>query len=106
MFSISRVTDTVASPTGTGWHCLMPTITVIVGPGVPTVLINYLPVAVAGDAVMPHLGAGCKPDISFILAVGTVTAGFRPVASLGDEAFGSDLPNFISRGSFNVLVGT
>ena len=106
MFAVSRVTDTVASPTGTGWKCLMPTTTVIVGPGIPTVLVNYLPIAVSGDAVMPHLGAFCKPDISFIIGSGlTVLAGYRPVASIGDEAFGSDLPNFIIRGSFNVLVG-
>jgi uncharacterized Zn-binding protein involved in type VI secretion len=106
MFAVSRVTDTVASPTGTGWKCLMPTTTVIVGPGTPTVLVNYLPIAGSGDAVMPHLGAFCHPDISFIIGTGfTVLAGYRPVATIGDEAFGSDLPNFIIRGSFNVLVG-
>lgn len=106
MFSVSRVSDTVASPTGTGWKCLMPTTTSIAGPGVPTILVNYLPIAVSGDAVTPHQGAFCHPDISFIIGSSvTVLAGFRPVASIGDEAFGSDLPNFIIRGSFNVLVG-
>jgi hypothetical protein len=107
MFAVSRITDTVASPTGTGWKCFMPTTTSIAGPGVPTVLVNYLPICVTGDAVVPHAGALCKPDISFVVgsAVTVLAGGFRSVASIGDEAFGTDLPNFIIRGSFNVLVG-
>jgi uncharacterized Zn-binding protein involved in type VI secretion len=104
MPSVSRIFDTVLSPDGQGYYCRVPVRTSIIT-GEATVLVNFLPVSCAGDAVAPHPAAPCYPDISFIVAISTVTAGFRPVASIGCETVGTAAPNIIVLGSPNVFVG-
>ena len=89
---VARVTDPTAHPG------------LITGPGVPTVLIGGLPVAVAGDmhaCAMPT-PPGSHPPTPFPKGSLTVLIGGRPVLRMGDMA-GCGAP--IIAGALNVLVG-
>lgn len=88
----ARITDLTAHP-GT-----------IAGPGVPTVLINGLPAAVAGDlhtcAFPPP--APPHPPTPFAIGSKTVFIGARPALRIGDLS-GCGAP--IISGSINVIIG-
>lgn len=74
----SRLTDMHVCPmvTGTVPHVGGP----IIGPGVPTVLIGYLPAAVVGDSCV------CVgPPDTIAKGSGTVMIGNKPAARLGDS---------------------
>ena len=77
---------------------------VVEGPGVPTVLVEGLPVAVALDVHVCGLAppAGPHPPSSFPVGSETVFAGGRPVLRMGDaSACGAT----ILLGAFTVEVG-
>lgn len=77
---------------------------VIVGPGVPTVLIGGMPAAVLGDqhaCSMPPV-AGPHPPTPIAKGSTTVLIGGRPAARLGDMS-GCGAP--IIAGCFTVLIG-
>lgn len=85
MFPAARVTDlTITGDT-------------IVGPGVSTVMIGYLPASVAGDVVS---GAACSGAI--VLGSTSVLAGGRPAARLTSQVTGM---NPISGAPVTTAVG-
>jgi uncharacterized Zn-binding protein involved in type VI secretion len=72
----------------------------ILGPGIPKVLINGSPVAVVGDAVAPH---GQYQHAAPVLIEGSakVFAGGKPVCRQGDAA---SCGHTIANGSSNVVA--
>ena len=77
---------------------------VVVGPGVPTVLIGGLPAAVAGDFHTCPVVSGVVAHAStpFLAGSGTVLMGGRPALRAGDFcACGAP----IAGGAANVLIG-
>jgi len=77
---------------------------VIVGPGVPTVLIGGMPAAVLGDqhaCSMPPV-AGPHPPTPIAKGSATVLIGGRPAARLGDMS-GCGAPIIV--GCFTVMIG-
>ena len=77
---------------------------VIVGPGVPTVLIAGQPAAVMGDnhACSFPPPAGPHPGTPIVKGSATVMIGKKPAARLGDMA-GCGAP--IVAGAFTVMIG-
>jgi uncharacterized Zn-binding protein involved in type VI secretion len=82
---------------------------VIVGPGVPTVLIGGQPAAVVGDnhtcpmftGTVPHVGGPILPPGSV-----TVLIGGKPAARVGDQALCNGPPDSIlPPGCPTVLIG-
>ena len=77
---------------------------VIVGPGVPTVLIGGMPAAVLGDqhaCSMPPVAGPHRPT-PIAKGSATVLIGGRPAARLGDMS-GCGAP--IIAGCFTVMIG-
>ena len=69
----------------------------VVSPGVPTVLIGFLPAAVIGDMCI------CVgPPDSIAKGSATVLIGNKPAARMGDQTAHGGA---IVTGAFNVLVG-
>jgi uncharacterized Zn-binding protein involved in type VI secretion len=101
MPSVARMSDAVMSPDGTGYKCRVPITTSLAAGNYANVTANFLPIAVNGSPVTPHLRAPCIPDISFVSCFRTVTIAGSPVATIGDSA--SD--NILVQGSPNVFVG-
>ncbi len=88
----ARVTDPTAHPG------------MIAGPGVPLVMIEGLPAAVAGDihaCAMPP-SAGPHPPTPFSMGSTTVSIGGRPALRLGDIS-GCGAP--IVSGAPTVIIG-
>ena len=78
--------------------------TVIAGPGAPTVLINGIPAARAGDMTAPHtIGTVpfCSTHTSPIISASTVFIGGSPAARVGDSVCAGT----ITSGSANVIIG-
>ena len=78
--------------------------TVIAGPGAPTVLINNLPAARAGDLTAPHtIGTPpfCSGHTSPIISSSTVFIGGSSAARVGDSVCAGT----ITSGSANVIIG-
>lgn len=69
----------------------------IIGPGVPTVLIGYLPAAVVGD-MLTCVG---PPDV-IVMGSTQVVIGGRPAARMGDTTAHGGA---IVIGCFQVLIG-
>lgn len=95
--------SSVASLTGTGWHCLNP-VTTSSGPGTQTtVFIEGFPPVVQGDTVAPHAAAGCGLDTSGLTKYSsTVFIGGKGVGRIGDQYTGD---NTITSGSSTVFIG-
>ena len=78
--------------------------TVIAGPGAPTVLINGIAAARAGDLTAPHtIGTVpfCSTHTSPIISASTVFIGGSPAARVGDSVCAGT----ITSGSANVMIG-
>ena len=92
----------VGSSVVTGHGC--DAATVIAGPGAPTVLINGIPAARAGDMTAPHtIGTVpfCSTHTSPIISASTVFIGGSPAARVGDSVCAGT----ITSGSANVMIG-
>jgi uncharacterized Zn-binding protein involved in type VI secretion len=95
-------TDTVASLTGAGQHCLFPT-GAATGACSSTVFVNGMGAVRQGDAVAPHRAAGCGLDGSTLTTFsGTVRIEALGAGRLGDQ-YTSD--NTITSGSASVFIG-
>ena len=73
----------------------------ILGPGVPSVLVNSLPISVLGDAVAGH---GENQHAASSMLIGgprSVLAGGKPVVKQGDPS----TCGHTTTGSGNVLIG-
>lgn len=94
MFPAARVGDTTASGDA------------IVGPGVPTVLIENMPASVIGDQVS---GAACVGAIT--MGSTTVLIGGRPAARMtslvagANPATGVPVSTTVIKGAIKVLIG-
>ena len=94
----ARIGDAIA----TGHGC--DAVTTIAGPGAPTVLINNIPAARAGDLTVPHtIGTPpfCSTHTSPIISTGTVLINNNPAARVGDSVCAGT----ITSGSANVIIG-
>ena len=91
----ARLTDMHTCPmvTGTVPHVGGP----IVSPGVPTVLVAYLPAAVVSD-----LCVCCGPPDTIVKGSATVMIGGRPAARLGDTTAHGGV---IVAGAPTVMIG-
>jgi len=92
----------VGSSVVTGHGC--DAVTVIAGPGAPTVLINGIPAVTAGDLTAPHtIGSVpfCSTHTSPIISASTVLIGGQPAARVGDSVCAGT----ITTGSANVIIG-
>ena len=92
----------VGSAVVTGHGC--DAVTVIAGPGAPTVLINGIPAARAGDLTAPHtIGTPpfCSAHTSPIISASTVLISGQPAARVGDSVCAGT----ITSGSANVIIG-
>ena len=92
----------VGSSVVTGHGC--DAATVIAGPGAPTVLINGIPAARAGDMTVPHtIGTPpfCSTHTSPIISASTVLINGSPAARVGDSVCAGT----ITSGSANVIIG-
>ena len=82
---------------------------VIVGPGVPNVLIGGMPASVVGDmhtcplvtGIVPHVGGPVLPANAAL----TVLIGGRPAARVGTMAVCVGPPDMIAQGCPTVLLG-
>ena len=98
MPAAARVGDAIA----TGHGC--DAVTVIAGPGAPTVLINNIPAARAGDMTAPHtIGTVpfCSTHASPIISSSTVFIGGSSAARVGDSVCAGT----ITSGSPTVQIG-
>ena len=92
----------VGSTVATGHGC--DAVTVIAGPGAPTVLINGIPAARAGDMTAPHtIGTPpfCSAHTSPVISASTVFIGGSSAARVGDSVCAGT----ITSGSANVIIG-
>lgn len=80
---------------------------VVVGPGVPTVLIGGQPAAVLGDQTTCPLFNGPVPHVGGPIVTGsaTVLIGGRPAARVGDVNAENGASAAIATGEFTVMIG-
>jgi len=83
---------------------------VIVGPGIPTVLIGGKPASVMGDMhTCPMVSPGPVPHVGgpvIAASAPTVLIGGKPVAVVGDQATCTGPPDVIVAGEMTVLIGS
>ena len=92
----------VGSSVVTGHGC--DAVTVIAGPGAPTVLINGIPAVTTSDLTAPHtIGTPpfCSTHASPIISASTVLISGQPAARVGDSVCAGT----ITSGSANVIIG-
>lgn len=75
---------------------------VVLGPGVPTVLIEKLPAAVLGDGCSFPPPPGTAPPPGIVRGSVTVLIGKRPAARVGDQAA---CGGTVSMGAVTVMIG-